>query len=176
MRIAICDDDPQSLEKLRTVITAREDLAAEIHLYESGEALLAAISNDGLRFDALFIDMEMVGLNGIQTVNALRDMDDEVIVVFVTSYKKYMKECFQCRALRFVEKSNLDEELIEAIDAVSKEHARKKLSLTFSDNKTDVHLYYEEIYYIESRDHYLELHTKTAVYRYRSTLQRLCPP
>ena len=30
--------------------------------------------------------MEMGGMNGIDTANAIREMDDEVIVVYVTSY------------------------------------------------------------------------------------------
>lgn len=170
MRIAICDDDPASQGKIQSVLAARSELQLEISCYDSGEELLEASFDDCARFDALFIDMEMAEMNGIHTASAIRAMDEDVVIVFVTSHNKYMKESFQCRALRYVDKAQLDSELGEAIDAVAAECRRKRQSITFVDNKASVHLYYDEIYYIESNGHYLEFHTKTGVYRSRSTM------
>ena len=51
--------------------------------------------------------------------------------------------------------------------------ARRRLSLSIADNKKTVHLYYDEIFYIESVGHYLEFHTKDTVYRSRSSLSQL---
>ena len=172
MRFAICDDEQTAIDLLQDQFDLRPELAIEHDAYTSGEALLAAYKN-GARYDALFIDMEMGGMNGIDTANAIREMDDEVIVIYVTSYTRYMKQAFGHNVLDFVEKSQLDTDLPHAIDTVARELARRRLSLSISDNKKTVHLYYDEIFYIESVGHYLEFHTKDTVYRTRSTLLQL---
>lgn len=172
MRFAICDDEQTAIDLLQDQFDLRPELAIEHDAYTSGEALLAAYKN-GARYDALFIDMEMGGMNGIDTANAIREMDDEVIVVYVTSYTRYMKQAFGHNVLDFVEKSQLDTDLPHAIDTVARELARRRLSLSIADNKKTVHLYYDEIFYIESVAHYLEFHTKDTVYRSRSSLSQL---
>lgn len=171
MRFAICDDEQTAIDLLQDQFDQRPELAIEHDAYTSGEALLAAYKN-GARYDALFIDMEMGGMNGIDTANAIRALDDEVIVVYVTSYTRYMKQAFGHNVLDFVEKSQLDTDLPHAIDTVARELARRRLSLSISDNKKTVHLYYDEIFYIESVGHYLEFHTKDTVYRSRSSLSQ----
>lgn len=172
MRFAICDDEQTAINILQDQFDQRPELAIEHDAYTSGEALLAAYKN-GARYDALFIDMEMSGMNGIDTANAIREMDDEVIVIYVTSYTRYMKQAFGHNVLDFVEKSQLDTDLPHAIDTVARELARRRLSLNIADNKKTVHLYYDEIFYIESVGHYLEFHTKDTVYRSRSALSQL---
>jgi DNA-binding LytR/AlgR family response regulator len=149
----------------------RPELAIEYDAYTSGEALLAAYKN-GARYDALFIDMEMGGMNGIDTANAIREIDEQVIIIFVTSHTRYMKQAFGHNVLYFVEKAHLDTDLAHAIDVVMRELARRRLSLKINDNKKTLHLYYDEIFYIESVAHYLEFHTKDTVYRSRSSLSQ----
>ena len=84
-----------------------------------------------------------------------------------------MKQAFGHNVLYFVEKAHLDTDLAHAIDVVMRELARRRLSLKINDNKKTLHLYYDEIFYIESVAHYLEFHTKDTVYRSRSALSQL---
>lgn len=172
MRFAICDDEQTAIDLLQDRFDLRSELAIEHDAYTSGEALLAAYKN-GARYDALFIDMEMGGMNGIDTANAIREIDEQVIIIFVTSHTRYMKQAFGHNVLYFVEKAHLDTDLAHAIDVVMRELARRRLSLKINDNKKTLHLYYDEIFYIESVGHYLEFHTKDTVYRTRSTLLQL---
>lgn len=171
MRFAICDDEQTAIDLLQDQFDLRPKLAIEYDAYTSGEALLAAYKN-GARYDALFIDMEMGGMNGIDTANAIREIDEQVIIIFVTSHTRYMKQAFGHNVLYFVEKAHLDTDLAHAIDVVMRELARRRLSLKINDNKKTLHLYYDEIFYIESVAHYLEFHTKDTVYRSRSSLSQ----
>lgn len=171
MRFAICDDEQTAIDLLQDQFDLRPELAIEHDAYTSGEALLAAYKN-GARYDALFIDMEMGGMNGIDTANAIREIDEQVIIIFVTSHTRYMKQAFGHNVLYFVEKAHLDTDLAHAIDVVMRELARRRLSLKINDNKKTLHLYYDEIFYIESVVHYLEFHTKDTVYRSRSSLSQ----
>ena len=69
LRIAIVDDLPQDAERLQQALTAEGQ--TNIIRYESGDALLSAISPEQL--DALFLDICMEGTNGIDTARKLRE-------------------------------------------------------------------------------------------------------
>lgn len=101
MRFAICDDEQQHINILTDYFATHKDYHIETEAFESGEALLEAYRIQGSHFDALFIDMEMGGMNGIETANAIRTIDERVIIVFVTSHEEYAIDCFQCSPLRF---------------------------------------------------------------------------
>lgn len=101
MRFAICDDERVHINELEEYFAQKEDLQIESEPFESGEALLDAYKQGQQSFDALFVDMEMGGMNGIETANAIRTIDERVIIVFVTSHEEYAIDCFQCSPLRF---------------------------------------------------------------------------
>ena len=89
MRFAICDDEPEHIQMLQAYFDARPELNIESEPYYSGEALIADYQERGVRYDALFIDMEMGTMNGIDTANAVRVLDEYVIIIFVTNYAQY---------------------------------------------------------------------------------------
>ena len=80
LRIAIVDDLPQDAERLQQALTAEGQ--TNIIRYESGDALLSAISPEQL--DALFLDICMEGTNGIDTARKLREQAPTLPIVFVT--------------------------------------------------------------------------------------------
>ena len=53
MRFAICDDEPEHIKLLQAYFDKRPELFIE------SEPLVADYQNNGVRYDALFIDMEM---------------------------------------------------------------------------------------------------------------------
>lgn len=172
LHIALCDDEPIWLEKMAHYFASRQDLAITTTRYSDGKALVRDCRAQLQHFDAVFLDMEMPGLSGIDTAQALREMDEQMIVIYVTSHTRYMKKAFGYNVLDFVEKAHLDVDLPHALDTVVRELARRRLSFSISDNKKTVHLYYDEVLYIESVGHYLEFHTKETVYRSRSSISQ----
>lgn len=173
MRFAICDDEPEHIEILKAYFNARPELSIESEPYFSGTSLVEDYRKNSVRYDALFIDMEMPGLNGIDTANAIREMDKRAIIVFVTSHTKYMQESFQCRPLDFlvkpVEKAALDRVIAAIVKTVSEE----RVSITFTENKRIVSLYCDEIIFCESEGHWINIHTATEIYRTRMTMAAL---
>lgn len=169
MRFAICDDDAAFAHALEAHFAACA-LAIDTEVYASGEELLRDYAQNGRRYDALFLDMEMGGMNGIATANAIRALDRRVIIVFVTSHTKYMRESFQCQPLDFLVKPVEPGALDQVLAAVVRKVEEERLSITFSDNRKMVRLYCDEIVYCESDGHWVELHTATEVFRTRMTL------
>lgn len=87
--IALCDDEALSLELLRVnlnYLLKKHGTRAMIDTYPSGKELL----NSDKKYDLLFLDIEMPGLNGLKTAEQYRKLYEDAIIVFLTGYDEYV--------------------------------------------------------------------------------------
>lgn len=173
MHFAICDDEPAHIHILQTYFDARTDLSITSEAFESGKALVDDCKANGCRYDALFIDMEMPGMNGIDTANVIRAMDEQVIIVFVTSHEQYAPASFECGASRYLVKPLQDEKVNEALDFIAKRLSREKKTLSFDYNKEHIRLLCDDIIYCESDHNGSIIYTKNGSQQTRMTISEL---
>lgn len=172
MRIAICDDEREDIKHLADFFDAHLGYDVDWEPYPNGEKLVADYTR-GERYDALFIDMEMDDMNGIETAKAVRALDRRVVIIFVTSHRKYMQESFDCLPLQFIVKPASQKELEKALRTIQKRLDEERVAINFNDNKRPIRLYCDEILYCESKAHWIELHTQKETYRVRRTMAEL---
>jgi DNA-binding LytR/AlgR family response regulator len=75
----------------------------EFSEFESGEEFIAEFSND--KYDLLILDIEMKDLNGLQTAEFLRQIDKNVILIFMTSFDKFVYQGYEVKAFRYILKN-----------------------------------------------------------------------
>ena len=119
VRFAVCDDEQDMIdcisEKLRIYYPGK----CEIKTYTDGTSLISDCRRE--RFDALFLDIGMPGLNGIELAQKIRENDKYVKIVFVTNKEELAHMGYKCGAFRYVRKKNLEQELRETVESL-KEH------------------------------------------------------
>ena len=82
IRILLVDDD----EAVRTVIGEQLlDLGADVESAESGEKALALAQSSGA-FDVILSDYAMPGMNGVETIRAVREVQPQIRAVLLTGY------------------------------------------------------------------------------------------
>ena len=86
--------------------------------YASGEALLAGSQTDGL--DILFLDIEMDGLNGMETARSLRRMESDTILIFVTAYPDFVFQGYDVHAFHYILKPYEDRKILEVLEQALK--------------------------------------------------------
>ncbi|MEE0511409.1 MAG: LytTR family DNA-binding domain-containing protein [Peptococcaceae bacterium] len=170
MHFAICDDNLYDSNLLENYFLKRN---IETEIYTSGEELMRDYKENARRYDALFLDMEMDGMNGIETANMIREIDERVPIVFVTAYTVHMRESFKCSPLRFLLKPIIQEELKEAVDTICSKYFKKRSTFSFNDNKDFHRIYCEDILYCESHNNWINIHTLDHTYQVRMTLTEL---
>lgn len=120
MQIAICDDEKDIRELIGNKIVCI-DSEAEISFFQSGEELLASEQD----MDILFLDIQMQGINGMETAIELRKKDNKLILIFVTALEEYVFKAFDVGAFHYLVKpiddKKLEEVLKKAIEQVSSE-------------------------------------------------------
>lgn len=158
MNFAICDDNPIEIKPITDHLHAS---GHEVDLYESGEALVRAYRDEGQRYDALFLDLEMAGINGFETTNVVRAIDDTVLIVYVTSHHVLAQECFAYDPVWFIYKPVDLTILDRAVEKIAALLAARRYTYTFRDSHQSVRLRCEDILYIEAMNHNVTIHTKT---------------
>ena len=117
MRIAICDDEKILQEQLKVEIEGYfNSLDIMTVCFNSGEALLVDFEKN--QYDIVFLDIEMNGLNGLQTAKYLHEKKKDLPIVLVTSHTELAMEGYEVQAFRFLGKP-IDRNKLYATDRKS---------------------------------------------------------
>lgn len=99
MQIAICDDEKNICELLKSKIE-KQYSDANIIFFSSGEELLLTDQH----IDILFLDIQMNGKNGMETARELRKKNKKMILIFVTAIEEYVFQAFDVGAFHYIVK------------------------------------------------------------------------
>ena len=164
MNIAICDDEAVARQRVFNLVSAHEGADAwRIDTYSSGEELVAAFQTIG-RFDIIFMDIEMNGLDGIDAMRLLHQQNCTTLTVFVTSHAHYVSDSLRFGGFQFMLKPITDEAFHAtfewALDTYRQRHTRYEVRWR------DMHavLYYGDILYLEARNRHLLVYTAATRY------------
>lgn len=104
LRIGICDDQLEAREALRFQIekVIDEDKEQIVYEFSSGNVAANWLQSHPGEIDLLFLDVEMTGLNGMETAAKIRTFNQDLLIVFVTNYTDYVFEGYQVDALDYI--------------------------------------------------------------------------
>lgn len=146
IKIAICDDEVTILNKMKEIINNYNKRDIEIYAYENGESLL----KEDISFDIMFLDIDMTGINGIETAKKLRKYDKKVKIIYVTNYTDYTSYAFGVHAFGYIVKPVKYEEVYHQLDeALSYMVEENEEILEFITNNGVVRVDVKDIYYFE---------------------------
>lgn len=156
-RIAICDDEKYFRIREKKLIEQYMENCGQIcriDLYASGKSLLSQTNTD-LQYDAIFLDINMKEMDGLETAERIRKLSKTVYIVFVTAYITYALEGYKVGAVRYLlkEDSSLENSLKECLDTITdRMNARAEIcEIEFQSGKKRIPA--DAILYVESRLH-----------------------
>ena len=165
MKIAVCDDDRAARQHIISLINEQID-GAEITAFAAGEEMLKSKED----FDISFLDMEMNELSGMDVARHIRQEQEEKgssksIIIFVTGYDKYMNDAFDVSAFHYLMKPINEEKFRTVFKRALKElfaaEKRTNRYILVKSSRTQQKVYLKDIYYIESANKKVIIHTTT---------------
>lgn len=146
IKIAICDDDQITLNNTKVIIENYRIKDFQINSYNSGEELLES----NLKFDIIFLDIDMTGINGIETAKRIRTFDKKVKIIYVTNYTDYTSSAFSVHAFGYlvkpIKEKDLHEQLEEALSYMKED---EECIVEFMTEEGIVRIDIKKIYYFE---------------------------
>jgi two-component system LytT family response regulator len=184
-RVAIVDDEPLARERIRDLLAMHAGVEVAVEC-DDGIAAVAAL--DRLRPDAVFLDVQMPGLDGFDVLAAIEHVP---AVVFVTAYDEHALRAFDAHAVDYLLKpidprrfavalARLRERLGQPpatdVRALAADLARQRGWSTRlavrSGGRIDLVLV-ADIHWIEAAGNYVAVHLEAAEYLLREPLKSL---
>lgn len=160
-KIAVCDDEEAVSEQVKNLI-AEWNPAVDVVCFSSGEALLENYQS----YEAVFLDIDMAGMNGIETGKAIRRLDKDTKIVYLTAYRDYVSGAFGVHAFQYLLKPvnkkaiwNVLEEIFQYMKS-----AEKKIILDFHTVDGALCLPVESIYFFEYENRKIRIVTDKEQY------------
>ncbi len=178
LKVLVVDDERPALDELAYLL-ARE---API-----GEVLTSDSATDGLRIlregrvDAVFLDVQMPGLTGLELAQVLSRFRTPPPIVFVTAHEQHAVEAFDVRAVDYVLKPVRADRLAEAVRRVvgvlagpaETPPGRDDTQVAVERGGVTRFVHRSDITHVEAQGDYARLHTAADSYLVRSPLTTL---
>ena len=174
MKVLVVDDEKPALDEL-VFLLQRDDRIAEVRACSSATDALKVLQESEL--DALFLDIQMPGLSGLELAQVLSRFKHPPRIVFVTAHEEHAVDAFELQAVDYVLKPVRAERLAEAVRRVAGAEATKQVA---QDLQIPVELggvtrfvQRSDITHVEAQGDYARLHTPTGSHLVRTPLSTL---
>lgn len=160
MRIAVVDDDPNDAALVIRFVDRYyqgDKSRYSIATFPTGEDFLCDYQAS---FDLVFLDVEMPGMGGLRTAAKLRQIDQQVVLVFTTKMAQYAASGYDVDAIGYLVKP------VGYYDLALKMHkaqglveARRQITVSLNAETGTEFVSSRDILYVEVRGHAVIYHT-----------------
>ena len=161
MNIAIVDDDEQEIEAFSSVIKEYA-MAAGVEIgiaaFHNAEEFLENYRR--LVYTAIFMDIYMTGMTGVEAAGRILKADRHAIIIFLTSSDSHMGDALSLHAYDYIEKPAERKRIFKVMDDVlmRKTELDNTPRLAFTSERREYGIPYPEIMFIRTVErNYLEI-------------------
>ena len=182
MKIAICEDQAVQVNLLNNKIKkwANDyDIEVTINNFTTAESFLFEWE-DYEKYDAIFLDIKLGKISGVELSNIIREKNKNVDIVFVTGFFKYALHGYKVGALQYLMKPIKISDLYFCLNKTQERISNKndKYMMILETPKKYIKLNCNEIHYCIMFSPYIDIHTsseKITVRKKISELEREIP-
>lgn len=171
LRVAIVDDqreDAAALEQYLYQFGGETGQAYLVTRYASGSEFLQDHSS---AFELVILDIDMPGINGMETARQLRSQGDDVVLMFVTNMSQYALEGYEVEAVDYVLKPVSYQDFTLKLRKAQRYISQNRdTQIALRTAGGIVPLMVSQVIYVESTLHYLVYHTIGGNHRVRGSM------
>ena len=169
MFIGICDDEIRCAEETMECCEKVKEMLQqefEYQIFNSGEQLLKYKGD----IDILFLDIEMKGINGVDTMKILEDKNNIKNIFFVSAHSDYVFDTFGAKTRGFICKPIEFNRFLREVKRVVDRRQDNFVVEIFVEGKT-VYVYADKIIYLSGEDKYVQMVTEEEKYIVNGSLR-----
>jgi two-component system response regulator LytT len=174
VNVVVADDEAPAVEALAYLL-GQDSRIGEIHKATSGAEALRALERHDV--DALFLDIHMPALTGLDIAKVISRFSRPPAVVFVTADEDKALQAFELAAVDYLLKPVRPDRLAESVrricELMEDGGAAKPEVITVDQGGITKMIRRDEIKYVQAQGDYARLHTAEASYLIRVPLNDL---
>lgn len=174
MHIAVCEDIQKDADRLCELLRQyllESQLDTEISCFSSGDALLKCYRPGS--YQILFLDVLMDGTNGMETARKIRQIDEDVTIIFVTVSKEFAIDSYMVGAAFYIVKPLDYADLCLALGRCRHLLRQYAKSISVAESRRLVNIRLRDVLYLESQRNDCVLYTTEGELRTRAPLSEL---
>jgi len=172
IKVAIVEDTLEDQERLVESLNYTSQKLNVSFMIEKFDTGLKFLSNFKNQYDIIFMDIEMPLIDGIDTAKKIRNLDKNVLLIFVTNLAKMAIKGYEVEAFDFLVKPVNKEMFLLKIERALPRITNKLGEKIIIKCKGEiVSLSIDSIKYIESDSHYVIFHSTDGNYKEYATLK-----
>ncbi len=171
MKIALCEDNKQDVLLFKNfceLYCRNNQKQIEIAHFPSGEDFLEEFRAE--KYDAIFLDIYMNKLTGIETARKIREVDEDVKIIFTTTSSEHYGDGFAVEATHYLIKPLTEEKIEQAMHRLRNLFKENEVMLSLSSGTKIVEIPQSSIICIETIRNGIEVHCKNEVFAVRTSL------
>ena len=168
LNIIILEDQAEQADRLSHMLKkyaeSHEGFAYNLKLYDRSIPFLTEYKCDA---DLLFLDIQIPDMLGMEAAKRIRQMDNRVMIIFVTMLTQYAIEGYSVGAFDYVLKPVRFEEFSSKMDRVCRMLAHQSTSMTLEvRTKEEIRrINVDDITFLEVSNHDVLIHTDSEIIR-----------
>lgn len=173
LKVLAIDDERPALDEIAWLL-ARDPRIGEVLTSDSATDALRVLQDTEV--DAVFLDIQMPGLTGLDLAQVLSRFRTPPPVVFVTAHEEHAVEAFELRAVDYVLKPVREERLAEAIRRVVEAGPAapsQDVQIPVERGGVTRFVNRSDITHVEAQGDYARLHTAEGSHLVRTPLSSL---
>ncbi|OZG62871.1 DNA-binding response regulator [Bifidobacterium lemurum] len=165
IQVAIVEDETEYARTLEDYLTRYGEEIGErfaVTRFPDGEDIVA---NYRTAYDIILMDIEMASMDGMTAAERIREIDREVVIMFITNMAQYAIQGYKVDALDYVLKPISYFAFTQRLGrAISRMRRREETYVTITAKNSTSRVPVSSILWIESSGHRLAYHTKEGVF------------
>lgn len=159
MKIAICDDEKQFVDAICPLLeqwATRNAIKLTLYRFTNGDDLIAAHRSECM--DLIILDVIMPLLNGMDTARELRNDNQSVPIIFLTSAREFAVDSYEVKAFHYLIKPVDEEKLFHTLDDFLKTIALPQTLFTAQTDRGFCKIVVNDVDYLEAQNKEVLVH------------------
>ncbi|MCD8381613.1 MAG: LytTR family DNA-binding domain-containing protein [Clostridiales bacterium] len=158
--VAIVEDDMLQREQLQRLLeryAKEKEMELSVALFADGVDIMERYAS---QYAVIFMDIQLSVMNGLETAEKIRQQDEYVDIVFVTSFAQYAIDGYRVTASDFLVKPATYAAVSRIMNKLLRKHEREKNDFLVLNNSRKLQrIRLQSIQYMESVGHYIKVHS-----------------
>ncbi len=170
-KVAVVEDEDIYIKEIQEYFMQFEGETGNkfcITVYHDGDGLLNSYQG---QFDIIFMDIQMKFVNGMSAAEQIRELDSEVIIIFITNMAQYAVKGYEVDAMDYILKPvtyfTFSQKLQKALNKIKKQ---PEIFITIPIKGGISKIGISSLLYVESHGHILNYYTQEGMISSRARL------